>query len=364
MVKVVPQAASRPWPGVRPGGGVTVAGDLVTVLLGAWLIGGVFSDGWAHLNVPGLESFFTPWHGVLYAALMALIGWVGWLALPRVRAGRRGLQAPPVGYRLGAVGLAIFTVGGFGDLVWHQVFGVETGLDALLSPTHLLLLSGGMLILTSPLRSRWSAGAQRSGRASWVAAGSLAVATGLAAFFLVYGSAFTTRAPTEMLTKIPEGAPGHEAGELPAIAGLSAYVVTTVLLVVPVLLLWRRGVHRPGVVTVLVALVAWLSVAVVDFRGATVAGAVGATLGAVLADAALASPVAAAWPERVLVLPALVWSGQLAGFAVVTGLGWPVELWSGVVVLTALVAAALGVLTGRWPTPVDGPPDLPSAGPD
>ena len=50
-------------------------------------------------------------------------------------------------------------------------------------------------------------------------------------------------------------------------------------------------------------------------------------------------------------LPALVWSGQLAGFAVSTGLGWPVELWSGVVLLTAIAAASLAVLTGRWPSP-------------
>lgn len=41
--------------------------DLVTSLLGVWLVGAVFSDGSAHFNVPELESFFTPWHLALYS---------------------------------------------------------------------------------------------------------------------------------------------------------------------------------------------------------------------------------------------------------------------------------------------------------
>ena len=39
--------------------------DMVTELLGLWLLLAVFLDGWAHLNVPGLETFFTPLHAAL-----------------------------------------------------------------------------------------------------------------------------------------------------------------------------------------------------------------------------------------------------------------------------------------------------------
>src|SRR6266540_1124519 len=45
--------------------------DAFTVALGA--------DGWAHLNAPELESFFTPWHLALYSGFAALAGWIGWL---------------------------------------------------------------------------------------------------------------------------------------------------------------------------------------------------------------------------------------------------------------------------------------------
>lgn len=30
--------------------------DLVTSLLGVWLVGAVFSDGWAHFNVPNWKA--------------------------------------------------------------------------------------------------------------------------------------------------------------------------------------------------------------------------------------------------------------------------------------------------------------------
>ncbi|MFN2495962.1 MAG: hypothetical protein ABR608_08660 [Pseudonocardiaceae bacterium] len=39
-----------------------------------------------------------------------------------------------------------------------------------------------------------------------------------------------------------------------------------------------------------------------------------------------------------------VWSGQLAGLAVGDRLGWPVELWSGVVLVSAALGGVLGAL--------------------
>jgi hypothetical protein len=54
--------------------------DLMKAAIGARLVAAVFSDGWAHFNVPELESFFTPWHAALYLAFAAMAGWVGLLA--------------------------------------------------------------------------------------------------------------------------------------------------------------------------------------------------------------------------------------------------------------------------------------------
>ena len=202
------------------------AEDAITVVLGAWLIGGLFSDGWAHHNVPELEGFFTPWHGVLYLGLLLSSAWFAWLGRS---GGRRWYSAVPLGYGWGVVGVVVFTVGGLADMTWHLVFGVEAGVDALLSPSHLILLSGGLLILSSSVRSRWGSGDFTSP----IALGGLALVTALVSFFLLYVSEFTAAAPTVTFTSLPEGDPGHTASELPATAGLGGFIITTVLLSVP-----------------------------------------------------------------------------------------------------------------------------------
>ena len=68
------------------------------------------------------------------------------------------------GTRLRLAARLVFAVGGVGDLIWHELFGIEDGFEALLSPTHLALILGLALIVSGPLRAAW----QRSGRRpSW-----------------------------------------------------------------------------------------------------------------------------------------------------------------------------------------------------
>jgi hypothetical protein len=136
--------------------------DLVTVVAGTWLVLALFSDGWAHLNVPELEGFFTPWHAALYSGFAVTASWIGVLALRRgsslsaiLRSPVATLQQLPAGYRLAAVGVVVFALGGVLDLAWHTLFGVEEGIDALVSPSHLTLFTGGLLLLSAPVRGAW-----------------------------------------------------------------------------------------------------------------------------------------------------------------------------------------------------------------
>jgi hypothetical protein len=253
----------------------------------------------------------------------------------------------PAGYGWGLVGVGVFAVGGLGDMLWHVAFGIEAGIDALVSPTHLLLLSGGVLLITSPLRAATSNPTEHR----WPAVISLASATSLAGFFLSYVSVFADPGARQPLGTIPHGLPGHEAAELPAIAGLGSYLVSTVLLVVPVLYLRRHRLLLPyGTVTILVAAVAIPAATLSRFvflvpAAAALAGAIVADLILIMRprmpDAALASLV-----------PALIWTGQLLGLASIGYLRWPPELWAGVVVLTALLAWTLTWLITAGPTTV------------
>ncbi|MGH2358015.1 MAG: hypothetical protein ACRDGJ_08370, partial [Candidatus Limnocylindria bacterium] len=141
-----------------PGAGVRMGWreDLVTAALAAWLVVGLFVDGWAHNTRPLLETFFTPWHAVFYSGFAALATWVGWSVSRRRRPGLSWRAAVPPGYGLAVVGLGLFLASGVGDMAWHLVFGIEQDIDALLSQTHLGLFLGALLAVTAPLRSAWA----------------------------------------------------------------------------------------------------------------------------------------------------------------------------------------------------------------
>src|SRR3546814_1910353 len=59
------------------------------------------------------------------------------------------------GHGLTLVALGVFAAGAVGDLVWHETPGIEVGVEALLSPTHLLLLAGCLAALSAPVRAAW-----------------------------------------------------------------------------------------------------------------------------------------------------------------------------------------------------------------
>jgi len=175
----------------------------------------------------------------------------------------------------------------------------------------------------------------------------VAATAALAAFFLSYLSVFADNAASVAPTHIPEGAPGHRQAENFTVVGLGEYLSTTAVLVVAALYTLRRIGRLPaGLITAAVAAVAAGGGVLTEF--AHPAALAGAVLGGVAADV-LVQTVSARAPRHTavavgLVLPALVWPGHLAGLALGGGVAWSVELWTGVVIVTALAGAVLGSL--------------------
>jgi len=132
----------------------SVVFDWVVVLLGLWMIGGLHLDAWAHHQFE-VETFITPWHGVLYSGFLALAAVLVGAFVRNLRRGLAWQVAMPAGYGLSLLGAAIFLAGGVADKLWHTLFSIEVGIEALLSPTHLLLAYGGALMATGPLRAAW-----------------------------------------------------------------------------------------------------------------------------------------------------------------------------------------------------------------
>lgn len=130
--------------------------DILFVVFGFWLSIGVFVDGWAHNHLSStLETFFTPWHGIFYSGFAAISMLLIYRAFKNYKAGFRWPRLLPREYHLSFLGLLIFFFSGVGDMLWHIVFGIEVDVEALLSPTHLLIALGGALLMSAPLHALW-----------------------------------------------------------------------------------------------------------------------------------------------------------------------------------------------------------------
>ncbi len=129
--------------------------DWIVVLLEAWWVGGVFVDGWAHAHGKVDQSFFTPWHAILYAGCAVNALFFAGVAWSNHGKGFPWSRSVPHGYEFAALGVGIFLVGGLLDLLWHLLFGIEQSIAATLSPTHLILALGVFLAASGPLRATW-----------------------------------------------------------------------------------------------------------------------------------------------------------------------------------------------------------------
>ncbi|GAA4444747.1 hypothetical protein [Phytohabitans houttuyneae] len=327
--------------------------DLVTVLLGACLIGGAMSDGWAHTNIlDTIEGFFTPWHALLYFGFAATGAWIFFLAYRRRAAHPYWWRdAWPSGYRAGAAGVALFMVAGLADMVWHETIGVEVGLNAAFSPSHMLLDVGALLMLSSPLRSWWAGGAGGGLRAGTGVA-SLALTAMGATILLSHSIIFSMARPT-LPYEAMDGASNERLEHVLAVQGVDAYLVTTLLIGIPLLMAHRRRA-TPGAAAALVGGVALFVLVMREFPAVLVAGALGALVGAAVADIVLERLDAVRGADAPLRLPiagallaAAVSGGNLVGLHLAEGVRWPVEMWTGLVVLCAVLGALLGGLVAR-----------------
>ena len=316
--------------------------EALGVLFSLWMVVGLFLDGWAHDNNKP-ETFFTPWHGVLYSGFAAASAYALHMAWRSRRGGFR-LDALPRGHGLTLAALGVFGLGAAGDLVWHEILGIEVGVEALLSPTHLLLLTSGIIALSAPLRAAWSStsvatSATLKGFLPTVL--SVALLTALLGFFLLYLSPFVNDAAGQgflRLAEVPHDHPSSDARELRQLLGIASILMTTVLLAVPTHLLLRRWDPPRGSFTLLYSLVVTLFVGLDEFRQPLVilAGVVGGIAAELVAPRLPSAAAAAA--------AAALWTTYFAVYQVAEGgVAWAAELWTGTVFLAALVAAGVGL---------------------
>jgi hypothetical protein len=303
------------------------------LVLGAcfWLVGGGFLDGWAHRHIAALDTFFTPWHGVLYSgfAACALLLGVRWLR-------ERSL---PAGYGLSLAACAAFAVGGVLDMLWHTFFGIEKQIAAVLSPSHLLLIVMTGLIVTGPLRAAF---AQPGKRAPVIAV----LATALV--FLYMG--LVTEVAQPYMQRLAANPARAQMGYDQAVEiGLFGVMLQSALLVALLLKVRERFELPFGTLTVVIGLQGFVLGAQADLDFMVLVAVLGGLAGDVWLLLLRDRPTLLA-----VAIPATVYGLYILSLQLVYGTWWEIHAVTGIVVVAGLTGWLVSLLMGRSTLQPDG----------
>lgn len=324
--------------------------DWLFVAASFWLLAGLHLDGWAHAHRPGLESFFTPWHAALYSGF-------GAVAFVTVAAWSANGRKMPTGYGLSLVGVVLFAAGGVADMLWHELVGIEVNVEALLSPSHLVLATGMALMVSGPLRASWRNTEECATRPSLPALLSASLLLSSFTFFTQYfqpggrpwpfvgneptTSLFTTNSPTPDYPVFPGGVP---ATEIASILGVAGILIATALFVGVALVLVRRWELPFGALTLLMGLngvLFGLARATPWWIGVALAGGLAGDIALRFLRPRLGGWRLAAWA---FTFPAALWVAYFAALIIMGGVWWSAHLWAGVIVLAGLAGVLLSQL--------------------
>src|ERR1700738_3370788 len=120
----------------------TPAFDLTFALVTMLSIAGLFLDIRSHATYGADQSIFSQYHLLFYSATVMAGLFLAYTGITNLQAGYRWSDALPACYSLSLAGIIFFGVDGCIDLTTHAIWGFETGIEALTSPTHLGLFAG------------------------------------------------------------------------------------------------------------------------------------------------------------------------------------------------------------------------------
>jgi hypothetical protein len=241
-------------------------------------------------------------------------------------------------------------------MAWHLAFGIEVNVDALYSPTHLVLAIGGVLMASGPLRSAWRRpdGGPDPAVMPWPAVLSLTVVLSVITFFLQIAHPLVN----------PQAAGSHSFSFDQQTIGVIAVIIQTAVVMGLVLLAARRFVLPFGALTAILGLNAFG----LAFLGNQVAGRDGglSLLPAALVAGLLADTLYAALRSTRLRngelgfrlfavgVPVAFYLVYFLSLLATTGISWSIHLWLG--------SVAVAGITGWLLSYVALPPAMPGAG--
>ncbi|MGH2494207.1 MAG: hypothetical protein ACRDIV_05825 [Ktedonobacteraceae bacterium] len=315
--------------------------DSMMIVFSCWFMGGLFLDGWAHTHIPRLETFFTPWHAVLYSGYLSV---ALFLVISLYRNHVRGYawsRALPSGYELSLLGAGIFAVSGVADMIWHILFGIEQNVEALLSPTHLGLATGLILCMSGPLRAAWRRpeSMTRGWKALLPMLFSVAFIFSVFTFFTEYAHPFVRLTASSIN---PAAFPGSQVN---VSLGLVSILFQAALLASVVLLVVRRFTLPFGAFTLIFTLNITLLSILGNHYNLIPAAALGG-LGADLLYWQLKPSMQRPDMLRLFAfaVPALFYLCYFLNLEIIRGIQWSIHLWLGSVFMAGIIGLLLSFL--------------------
>jgi hypothetical protein len=311
--------------------------DWVFIALCCWVIVGMAMDAWAHSHGRTDETFFTPWHAGLYTGFIAAVMFISVTLVVNWQRGYRGWELLPPGYALTMVGLLLFGLGGIGDMIWHELFGIEEDLEAIVSPTHLSLAIALGLTVTGPIRAAWQR-AERTPASPFPLLLALSFTWSAFSFLTVYAHPF-------VFLHALRGAEGAQQ------LGMAGLLLQSVILSGIVLLTVRRWQMPPGSFLLIYTLNALVLTAISDAY-LLVISMMAAGFAVDLMNHFWRPRENRHWRLRLFAFltPASVYLGYFAVFLITGELAWVIHLWAGGIVLAGIVGWVGSYLI--WPPPI------------
>ena len=324
--------------------------DWIMTILAAYFTGGLYLDGWAHTHGKVDQSFFTPWHAVLYSGQLLMVIILVGVLVRNVWRGSTLREALPRGYNLSLIGVLLWFIGGPGDLIWHTLFGIEQSVEALYSPTHLLLALGLALAVSGPLRAAY----YRSGLEMRRLIDQLPMilsytfTLSVLTFFIMIAHSISNLWGTGW------GDANNEA------RGMTGIMLDTALLTGAILLLVRQWKLAPGALTIVFTVNAILmgclydsSYPIVFVIARALAGLITEGLLSWLKPAVTRPTALHAFA---ILVPVVVFALYFLAARLTVGINWTTHLWAG----SLAIAGAIGFLLSLLVAPPTTAPPSPS----